>query len=193
MTKDELIAAAQEAAGGLDRMRAVRSYRARIRRTYYPEGRVAEVTVWRAAGGRVRVEERGGGARHVEATWGPDASSEEVRERLLRDARISPRNVLAHADEHRLALRGHPAPDGAYVLSLADELVLYFIHPVEFRCVRMIDLARKRRIAFSGFRRVDGIVSPFVEQHTFDGSSEYFEDAYQSVAYNVEVPESVFG
>ena len=192
MTKDELIAAAQKAIGGLDRVRGIRSYRARIRRTYHPENRVAEVTVWRAAGGRVRIEERSGATRVVEATHGPDASSDDVRERILRDARISPRNVLAHAAEHRTTLRGHPAPDGAYVLSLPEELVLYFVDPVEFRCVRLIDLARKRRIAFGDFREVDGIVTPFVESHTHDDRKGAFEDAFQSVAYDVDVPESVF-
>src|SRR6185369_16835033 len=148
MNLDELIDAAQRAAGGLERLRAIRTYHAEIRRVR-ESGAASTVLVWRAAGGRVRVEERSSEGRVVRVTGGPDETfGAAERAELLRDARIAPRNMLAHAAEHALALRNRPAPDGSRIVSFPAEFVLYLFDASTFRCRRLIDLVRNCRIEF---------------------------------------------
>jgi hypothetical protein len=58
MELHQIVASALDAIGGLDRLRAVQTYRAELLRaaTSGPAATTA-ITVWRAAGGRIRVEE----------------------------------------------------------------------------------------------------------------------------------------
>jgi hypothetical protein len=190
MTLDELIDAAQRAVGGLDRLRAIRTYHAELRRVR-ESGAASTVLVWRAAGGRVRVEERLPEGRVVRVTGGPAETFDPAeRAELLRDARIAPRNMLAHAAEHALALRGRPAPDGSHIVSFPAEFVLYLFDASTFRCRRLIDLMRRRRIEFENYREVDGVVTPFVERHV--GADQSFADLYMRVAYDVDVPDKLF-
>src|SRR5215217_4527189 len=105
-----LIAAAQHAIGGLARIRAIRTYHAELRRVR-DGGGATTVSIWRAAGGRVRIEERVRDGRVVRLANGAEGTiGDAERAEILRDARISPRNMLAHAAEYALALRDRPAP-----------------------------------------------------------------------------------
>lgn len=192
MTIEELITGAQEALGGLERIRAVTSYRAIVRRTHVPSGRVSTLTIWRAAGGRIRIDEERGKERKIRATCGAHRSDERTRAKMLRDARLSPRNMLAHAGERRLALRNHPAPDGCHVVSAPDELALYFVDPVALRCVRMIDLAGRCRYSYGDYRTVDGIVTPFLERHADEETDKGSVDEYVDVVYDVALPDDLF-
>lgn len=193
MTRDGLIAAAQTALGGLGRLLAVRSYHARLLRTNGSDGRQSAITIWRAAGGRVRVEEETEGVRTVRSTGGAAGPAAEAeRADLLREARIAPRNMLAHAAEHRLSLRSNSAPDGSFVLSMPRDFTIYLIDPASFLCTRMIDIMKDHRVEFGDFRAVDGIATPFFEHHSRRSSPETFEDVYLHVAYDVEPPEGTF-
>jgi hypothetical protein len=189
MTTEELIAEAREALGGLDRIRAVRSYHSIARRTTRPSGREQTVEVWRAAGGRVRIEERSGRTATVKST---ESGKADEREELLRDARIAPRNMLAHADERKLVLRAMPSFEGTHVLSAPEELVLYFFDPQTKLCVRTIDLAGKRRIEMSDYRTVDGIATPFFERCTRENTDRGYEERFLTIEYNAPVPEGIF-
>lgn len=189
MTCAELIEAAQATAGGLDRLRAIRTYHAELRRVR-ESGAASTVLVWRAAGGRIRIEERSPQGRTVRVTGGPSETfADTERAELLRDARIAPRNLLAHAAEHGLALRNRPAPDGSRIVSFPGEFVLYLFDSKTFLCRRLIDLVRNRRIEFDGYRIVDGIMTPFVERHVGD---ESFADLYVRVAYDLEISDALF-
>jgi hypothetical protein len=189
MTLTDLIASARGALGGLDRLRGVRSYHAVARRVT-ASGRASTFAVWRAAGGRVRVEEQTSGGRTVRIANGADGSPDA--EMLVRAARISPRNLLAHADEYALTLRDHAAPDGSRVVSYPAEFVLYCFDPTTFYCTRLIDLTRDCRTAFNDYRIVDGIATPFLERHVLAEPREGFEDIYQHVAYNLNLPDDLF-
>lgn len=185
MDLTDLITSARDALGGLDRIRAVRTYNARMRRVR-ADGRASTVEVWRAAGGRVRVEERTDAGRIVRVANGAE------RVALLREARVAPRNLLAHADEYALALRDHPAPDGSRIVSFPAEFVLYCFNPTTFHCTRLIDLSAGRRTAFADYRVVDGIATPFSERHTAAEARDGFEDTYLHVAYDLDLPDDLF-
>lgn len=192
MTCEELIAAAQEALGGLERIRSVRTYHAVLRRAH--ETRATEtVTVWRAAGGRIRVERRTKNgavvARVANGTGGSMADDDRVE--LLRDARIAPRNFLAHAAEHRLALRSRPAPNGCRIVSHPAELVLYLFDPKSFQCAAILDVSRRRRIELFEYRTVSGIATPFREHHVITGAPG-FRDTYTAVSYDEPLSDSLF-
>ena len=192
MTLAELIDAAQRAVGGLDRLRAIRTYHAELRRVR-ESGAASTVLVWRAAGGRVRVEERAPERRVVRVTGGPAETFDPAeRAELLRDARIAPRNMLAHADERKLVLRAMPSFEGTHVLSAPEELVLYFFDPQTKLCVRTIDLAGKRRIEMSDYRTVDGIATPFFERCTRENTDRGYEERFLTIEYNAPVPEGIF-
>ena len=189
MTLTDLIANARDALGGIDRLRGVRTYHAVARRVT-AGGRASTVAVWRAAGGRIRIEEQTSGGRAVRVANGADGSAETAER--LRAARISPRNLLAHADEYKLALRDQPAPDGSRIVSFPAEFVLYCFHPTTFYCTRLIDLTRDWRIAFNDYRTVDGIATPFAERHASADAREGYEDRYAQVVYDAELPDDLF-
>ncbi len=191
MECQDLIAAAQDAMGGLERLRRIRSYHAVIKRVRN-DGAPSTVLVWRAAGGRIRIEERSPAATLVLIANGSAGSIDSAeRARLLRDARITPRNMLAHADEHALALRSRPAPDGSRLISFPGELVLYLFDPATHLCRRLFDLPRRRRIDLSDYRLVSGVSTAFTERHHL-GDDTGFEDTYQSVAYDLDLSDRLF-
>jgi hypothetical protein len=186
----QLIAAAQDALGGLERIRSVRTYHAVFNRTH-DHGEVETVSVWRAAGGRIRVERRVGDRVDVRVANGSAGTLDDAdRSELLRDARIAPRNMLAHAAEHRLALRSRPAPDGSRIVSFPAELVIYLFDSKSFLCSGVVDLGRHRRAELADYRTVDGIRTPFVERHTLTGRA--FRDVYSEVAFNRELSDDLF-
>jgi hypothetical protein len=187
----EIIAAAQQAIGGLDRLRSIRTYHAELRRVRDGAG-ASTVAVWRAAGGRIRIEEQSRRGRTVRVTNGAAGSlGDAERLELLRDARIAPRNMLAHADEYALALRSRPAPDGARLVSFPTEFVLYLFHSELFLCTKLFDLVRNRRIEYADYRNTDGILTPYAERHVFAGRVG-FEDTYRRVAYNLDLADDLF-
>jgi hypothetical protein len=191
MDCQKLIAAAQEALGGIERIKAIRTYHAVMRRMHN-DGRTATVSLWRAAGGRIRVEECAPDRTELRvANAAASTFGDAERAELLRDARIAPRNMLAHAAEHRLAMRSRPAPDGSRIVSYPTEFVLYLFNRQTFLCTKMIDLSRHRRIEFRDYRVVDGIATPFAEKHVF-ADDVRFDDAYVRIEYNLDLAEGLF-
>ncbi len=151
------------------------------------------MSIWRAAGGRIRIEERAAASRTIRVADGPVGTLDDTeRADLLRDARIAPRNMLAHAAEHPLAMRDRPAPDGSRIVSFPAEFVLYLFRPETFLCARMIDLVRDRRTDFGDYRAVDGITTPFAERHTSTNRTNTFADSYIRVAYNLDLSDTLF-
>lgn len=192
MTCDDIIAAAQDAIGGLERLRSIRTYHAEIRRTR-ANGRTSSVSIWRAAGGRIRVEEAERATRTVRIANGTAGSFDEAeRAELLRDARIAPRNMLAHAGEYDLALRERAAPDGTRIVSFPAEFVLYLFDPATFLCKWVIDLVRNRRTELGDYKVVDAIRTPFIERHIAADPLADFDDRYVRVAYNLELDDELF-
>ena len=213
MDLTRLIEAAAAALGGAERLRTIRTYRAEAIRQPAGGGPAAELRVWRAAGGRIRVEETepGAGSR----AWVVDGDSgvlvsralpanpprrfplwaEDVAE-IRREARLAPRNVLAHA--HELDLAGGEAahaPDGspAVALELRPEGVRYYFHPQSFLCVAMVDAARDRRVEYAEYRKVGGVLTPFEERHAIVGRpSDAHAVEYDVVAYDEELPADLF-
>jgi hypothetical protein len=115
---------------------------------------------------------------------------------LRREARIAPRNFLAHAGEHDLVYAGEvTAPGGAPALAvdLPAESARYLFDPTSHLCLALIDSARSHRLAFGDYRTIDGIATPFVEH---EGATEReaaaFTSLYIKVAYNVALPENLF-
>lgn len=191
MNCEELIAAAQEALGGLERIRGIRTYHAVMRRVT-DAGAAATVSIWRAAGGKVRIERRAGGSTDVRVANGATGTiGEDERAEMLRDARLSPRNMLAHAAEYRLTLRSRPAPDGSRLVSFPAEMALYLFDPRTFLCRKLIDLPRRCRVEYEDYRVVDGIPTPFSERRVSNATSG-FRDTYSYVAYNMELDEALF-
>ncbi len=189
-TCDEVVAAAQSALGGLDRLRDIRTYHAEILRAY-ADGESAHVTVWRAAGGRVYIEERTSNG-HVDLRTTAGGMSDEERSELVRTARVSPRNLLAHADEIELRMREHLAPGGLHVISYPAEFAIYFFDAVRHTCLLMIDLVRSRRVAYGDYRLVNGILTPFHERHHGDDPASCWDDRLLNVAYNLEPPQDLW-
>ena len=122
MTIQELLEKALAAAGGYEQISAIESYRAEMRREMPTRGQVSTMMIWRAAGGRIRIEEFSRGGRTVRIVNGDTgmrldedgASAKVVRAQLpadevmtiRRDARVAPRNMLAHARKYHLVLGG---------------------------------------------------------------------------------------
>lgn len=184
-TCDEVIAAAQTALGGLDRLRDVRTFHAELLRAY-ADGVTAHVSLWRAAGGRVFIEERTDDGHVARKTT--TGMSDEERHELVRMARVSPRNMLAHADELDLKMRDHLAPGGLHVISYPHEFAIYFFDAVRHTCLLMIDLVRNRRTAYGDYRPIDGILTPFHERHQGEDAASCWDDRILSVSYNLDPP-----
>jgi len=189
-TVEDLVDGARRALGGLERLRGVRSYYAEMLRSY-ADGASSHVTVWRAVPGRIFIEERTSDG-HVgrRSTAGP--LTDDERADLLRTARLSPRNLLAHADEIELRMRDHLAPGGLHVVSFPAEFAIYFFDAVRHTCLLTIDLARGRRTAYGDYRDVDGILTPFHERHQGDGRAACFDDRLIAVSYNLAPPDDLW-
>lgn len=189
----QLIRRAQKAVGGLDRIRSVRTYFAELVRVPMDGSEPITITVWRAAGGHIRIEESTSEQTTVRATSGTgDPLDGEEASELRRAARISPRNLLAHADEYELVLREQPAPDGSRIVSFPAEFAVYVFDPSTFLCSLMMDLSRDHKIRYTDYREVDGIFTPFEEIHVTGQRTLLFRDRYLIVSYNDEFPEGSF-
>lgn len=189
-TCEEVVAAAQTALGGLERLRGIRTYHAEALRSY-SDGVSSHLTLWRAAGGRVFIEERMSDG-HVGRRSTSGGMSDDEREELVRAARVSPRNLLAHADEIDLKMRDHLAPGGLHVISYPHEFTIYFFDAVRHTCLLMIDLVRNRRVAYGDYRPVDGILTPFHERHQGGDSANCWDDRLLVAAYNIEPPDDLW-
>jgi hypothetical protein len=182
----DFIRRAQDALGGIERLRDIRTFEAHAKRRQWGGGN-STVSIWRAAGGNIRVEETSGSrtfVRLVRAGSGDDT--------LLREARITPRNVLAHADEHNLTVRDHATPSGARLISFPAEFALYVFDPATWLCTLVIDLLRKRRIELTDYRTVDGIATPFLERHVAETDGPSFDQEYVAITYNGILPNGIF-
>lgn len=185
-TCEAVVEAAQNALGGLERLRGVRTYHAEILRSY-ADGMSSHVTLWRAAGGRIFIEERSSDG-HVGRVSTTDEMTDETRSELVRAARVSPRNLLAHADELELKMRDHLAPGGLHVISYPAEFAIYFFDAVRHTCLLMIDLVRSRRVAYGDYRAVNGILTPYHERHQGEDPSSCWDDRLLSAGYNIDPP-----
>ena len=149
------------------------------------------MTLWRAAGGRVFIEERTIDGQVLRKSTASDMSDAE-RVEIVRAARVSPRNMLAHADELDLKMREHLAPGGLHVVSYPDEFAIYFFDAVHHTCLLMIDLVRNRRVAYGDYRSVDGILTPFHERHQGADPSSCWDDRVLAVVYNIDPPDGLW-
>jgi hypothetical protein len=211
MDMRDILAAALAAAGGLDRLRAVRTYRAELLRAPAADPAAATaITVWRAAGGRIRIEEVSPIGRSVRVVDGDRGTRMDDPEgpghvtplapgavaEMRRQARIAPRNLLAHSAERDLAFAGEAAAPGgapALAVDLPSESVRYLFDPGTHLCAALLDFAESRHVSFEDYRVVDGIATPFAEREgALDASSHAFTSVYVKVAYNVELPNGLF-
>jgi len=186
ISRADLIRRAQDALGGLERLADVRTFEAHAKRRRW-DGGSSIVSTWRSAGGNVRVDETIGSRTMVRMVREGSGDAD-----LLRAARIAPRNMLAHADEHDLTVREHAAQDGSRLVSFPSEFVLYVIHPDTWLCTLVIDLLQNRRVELGEYRIVDGIATPFLERHIVDGPVRNYDDEYVAVSYNGELPTGIF-
>lgn len=194
MTLDEFLEAALAALGGRDLVLGVRSYHARARRE--PAG--VEVVVARAAGGRIRVDEVVAdgtktlvvdGCRGVEIEHGVAKALEpEAVASLRREARLVPRNLLAHGREYDLALAER---SGVVTISFPAERVTYEFDASTLLCRGLVDEAEGRRIDYDDYRAVGGIQTAFRERTT-PARHGAFHLVYESVEYNEDLPGELF-
>jgi hypothetical protein len=191
----EFLESALRAVGGRERVLGVRTYRATAGRD--PDG--ARISIVRAAGGRIRIDDRSDGATtsvivvgdagvRVSGGVAVPLAAGEIAE-IRRDARLAPRNLLAHAAEHALALVAPTDPD-AIVVELADEGVRYRFSAATLLCSTLVDARRGRVVDYEDYRDIDGLMTPFLERITTGATT--LELRYEDVAYNEELPESHF-
>jgi len=208
MTIRDFVQKALDAIGGNDRIRAIRSYRAEMRCEWTARGTVSTTLVWRAPGGRVRLEEfsrRGRSVRVVNADTGArfeeDGASGSVSQSMLepaevahirREAKIAPRNLLAHALDYDLEFKGAiNTPTGMrYALSFPAERVSYFFDAESFLCTRLFDIG-ERSLSYDDYRMVLGVATPFAEREILSGGETCIR-TYTSVTYDVDFPEDLF-
>jgi hypothetical protein len=209
MTIREILTNALVAAGGYERIRAIRSYRAEMRCEWPERGLTSTTLVWRAVGGRVRIEEfsrRGRTVRVVNGDVGvrvdEEGSSGAIRRDVLapedvaairHDARVAPRNLLAHAFDYELIFAGLvKTPNGSRIaLQFPAEQVNYFFDSTTYHCTHLFDV-RDRSVAFDDYRMVAGIATPFVERVTSNNGTESCVKNYTSVSYDLDLPADLF-
>jgi hypothetical protein len=209
MTIREILANALVAAGGYERIRAIRSYRAEMRCEWPAQKLVSTTLVWRAPGGRVRLEEfsrRGRTVRIVNGDVGMRVDEEGASGTLSRtalvpqevaairrEARIAPRNLLAHAFDYELVYVGQVStPNGTRLaVRFPAEQVGYFFDSQTYLCTRLFDVG-ERNVKFDDHRMVSGIATPFVERETTGTGVESCVKSYTSVSYDLDFPADLF-
>jgi hypothetical protein len=218
MTKTELalkevVRRAQNALGGLPRLQAITTYQAEIHRSSRsPSGEYKTYVcrVYRAKGGRIRIEEEYADGlfviRVVNGLEGsrivhqPGESSESVSELSLdemltmqRDIKISPRIFLAHADEYDLRYRGAEEIDRLVgpCLELHEEGAKYCLDPSSFLCMRMFDAVNDSLWAFDEYRFVDEVCTPH-HVTVSKKSGHVCEDDVRMSRYNLPIPDAFF-
>lgn len=210
---NEVMARAREALGGLHRLQEVNSYTAEVayirHAPHRPPIRWVNRT-YRVHGGRIRIEEEYPDGllvmRVINALRGcliirPVGQEREVVTRLSleelvgirRDAKIAPRNFLAHADEYDVRYRGVESIEGfeGLCLEFVAEETRYYFDPSSYLCRRMRDWITCALWSFDHYRMIDGIATPHrVSIHQMDGTIITGEFRY--VRYNLPIPDAFF-
>lgn len=192
-----LIARCIERMGGLQAILGVRTLHCSSVRT------LTQVELYRAVGGRVRIEERSidgnlsiiqinglaGLFSRVES--GQESRFEMAQAEMAsikRAVRLYPRNFLAHANEYQYELCG--VENGCYVLHLPVERTTYYYDIEKFDCTKMVD-ASGQIVEFDDYREVDGLRTPFIER-TRKVTGEVEENLLSQVRYNLKLDDALF-
>ena len=215
-----LAALLQEGVGSLRRIKAIRTLARetlRVDRRLGAPDLVQRIATYRAAGGRIRIEtypaedsDAAGPPLRALVLPGFDPAAHaatDAASRALREARLEPRNVLAHLGEKSHVIRHvHPAADGsgshgagpaplnsreeAVELDLPEESARYLFDPVTHLCAERIDSAFRTRTHYLEWHPVDGIATPFLEIVETEGSAA--EIRMLAIAYDLDLPDTLF-
>ena len=153
------------------------------------------MTVWRAAGGKIRVEIRPGGSSagftpsRLIVVPGPDAPGEEAA-RVRREAAFEPRNLLAHL--HERAHIARPASSEGVEIELSDEALLYRFEGRTGLCEWRRDLRSGETIRYLDWRTVSGIACPFLEIRESPACGLLVEERVMAIAFDRPLPDSLF-
>ncbi len=203
-TPEDLIARCIEQMGGLQALTSVVSLHCSSTRTR--QRLVAQVELYRAVGGRVRIEESDGDSLSIVQINGLagirsrlrgghesryQMSQDEITE-IKRAVRLYPRNFLAHADEYQYELSGVEQLQNrsCYLLHLPVEGVTYYYDTENFDCIRLVD-ATGQITEFEDYRQVDGLRTPFIER-VLKPSGEQEENVLSRVRYNLKLDDALF-
>lgn len=203
-TPEDLIARCIERMGGLQALASVVSLHCSSTRTR--QHIVAHVELYRAVGGRVRIEESEGDSLSIVQINGLaglrsslrngresryQMSQDEITE-IKRAVRLYPRNFLAHADEYQYELSGVKQLKNlsCYVLRLPVERATYYYDAEQFDCIRLVD-ATGQITEFDDYRQVSGLRTPFIER-VLKPSGEREENVLSQVRYNLKLDDALF-
>jgi hypothetical protein len=209
----ELIKRARDALGGQQQLTNIVTFRSEmIRRMAQADGTVETigVKVYRAAGGRIRSEEmplKGQQVIRVVNGWAgrkiirnlatgtetvSDLSPDEIAW-LRREAKIFPRNFLAHADEYDIRYLGTRQEEGVsgYCVEFLEEKTIYCFDPMSYLCRMMTDHVTESVWTFDDFAPVDGIVTVRkIIMRQKDGVT--IQDQLMLVRYNEPLHDGLF-
>ena len=194
MQLHELVEKALRAIGGAEQILSVNTFRAR----YFQEPGGLVVEVSRAAGGRVRIDYDTSGEVNsilVNGSVGMELVSgisrpldEEEITQIRRDARLVPRNFLAHAHEYEITVAEEN--DGFRVFFPAEECLFVFDGQVAL-CRRRFDGRSGDTTEYRDYREVSGLLTPFFELITSE-RHDPIERRYELVEYNAALSEQTF-
>ncbi len=218
-TPEAFIDRCMTAIGGRDALLGVATIKiAATRSTYDADGRptTSWLTVYRKAGGCVRIEEtdtrrrclvavvnglsgeelRYERAEDLSAGLPPTSREPLAREdvaRVKRTIRLYPRNFLAHADEHCFTgpLPGEDEQRPIWYLDLPVEDVRYVFDGESFLCRRLEDRIAGVMTFFADYRLEHGVLTPFIERRRRAGRI-YQEETIETVEYNLPLDDALF-
>ncbi|MBX7219494.1 MAG: hypothetical protein K1Y36_06080 [Blastocatellia bacterium] len=204
------------AMGGLSHLHGVRTIRIRSERTVFPSRETVQLTVFRKAGGRIRIEESlasgtttvtiVNGLAGVRHTYdNPDDVGTKkwplVSERLTgpevetvkRSIRLYPRNFLAHADEHSYS---DPIPDevagqSVFCVELPAENARFCFDGETFLCRSLLDRNRGLLTIYEDYRAISEVTTPCRERRFLNNRLQE-EETVSEVLYNLEVADELF-
>jgi hypothetical protein len=205
-----------EALGGKDSLHGVTSFYSQSERCLWmadQEPRTLRVDLYRAVGGRIRIEELDdqahltvtvvnglSGARIIGLKKGEEFIIEEKMELdalevqgIKRGVRLFPRNFLAHADEHQYDFSGIQqfSNQQVYVITLPAEAVTYHFDTENLTCVKMIDRRNDTVITYEDYRNIEGVITPFVER-AVRSERNFQVDTIKTVEYNQVLEDDLF-
>lgn len=201
-TPQELIACCIERMGGLKALLSIRSLYCSS--TRISNGFMTHVELYRAVGGRIRIEERnedghlsiiqinGLAGSRLEASSGKRSRMAQDEIASIKSAvRLYPRNFLAHAGEYQYEFYGVEDLHNrsCYVLHLPVERATYY-YTEQFDCIQLV-YASGHSVEFTDYREIDGLRTPFVER-TRKASGEVEENRLNRVRYNLKLDASLF-
>lgn len=195
------------AIGGIESLRGAKSIHIAVSRKNFDKDGTpdpCDLDVYRAFGGRIRIEERfpDGRARLfvlngftgygvMNGTREP-LNSDQI-ESIKRGVRLYPRNFLAHADEHRYCAPVIDTEDGEQVFRLAvpAESVVFCFDAETFLCRFIEDTSNGFRNTYENHSEVHGILTPMRERR-FHGGRLVQEDIIAKVEYNIDFDDALF-